>query len=131
MPYEFKFLEETEMEDMLVDTYEAWERDKYMHEKNLERYNAILSQLDPADLQRETDAAFEIEAKRRANPKRANMYPFTPLQFLIINHRDTGFRLEEVDSYLGNTEPQLPTGQRLEDAKTRLKERKARRQQGG
>lgn len=129
MANQFKFLSEEEQEDIVVQTYAGFEFDKYTHTINLERFDKILAKLTTEQLEAEIKLMQQTEMARenirRQNPKAA-LPPFTPMGFIILQRRDTILRMGEVDTYMEVTEPQLPKGERLTQAKKRLLDRKAK-----
>lgn len=92
-PYQFKVLSEEERDRILVEFLEAQERDLFCHYVNLERYDEMLRTLPPGEWRNHI-------AKLR---------------------EETAKRLEEVESIIAATLPQLPPEERLERAKAALR----------
>jgi len=115
--YEYKFLTEDEMDDIVVATHAGHEVDKFSHELALARYNDILSKLSDEEVEEETNEAYRKELIIRGNPKSKERYTWT--QFLIINRRNTISRINEVNGLLIANEKHLPKGDRLQKAKER------------
>ena len=91
-PYEFKVLTQEEMDDALVEFFEAQERDLFLHTINLERFERMLQTL-----------------------------PEGPWKGRIVElKRQTEERKEEVESIIDATLPQLPPLDRIQAAKQRL-----------
>lgn len=118
------FLSDEEREDMVVATYAGYERDRFAHELNLERQETILNKLSPEDLEKQRQSAFAKEEIIKKNPKAPNRPMYTPLEWLIINHRDTVNRILEHDEILEAATKQLPNGDRFDNAKKRYLDKK-------
>jgi hypothetical protein len=92
-----KVMTQDEKDDTIVEFLAAQEHDGYCHELNIERYTAMLPSLPDGPWK---DRISNLLAQEQA-------------------------RKEEVDSIIVATESQMPTGQRLTDAKSRLSAKKA------
>jgi len=100
MPNKFKILDEERQDDTIVQYYLAQEMDKHSHEMNLARFNAML----------------EVLTENTEDEKKWKNW-VTELRDQTIR------RLAEVDSIIEATDRlnQLPSQERIDDAKTRLK----------
>lgn len=97
-PYNFKVLSQEDQDEILVEFLEAQERDLFCHQINLERYQEMLETLEPGPWR---DRILQLK-------------------------QETESRLEEVESIIEATLRQLPPPERLEAAKQRVKEKRAR-----
>ena len=89
----FIVLNEEEQDDIIVSFMQAQERDKFCHELNLSRYEAMLT----------TELRDDFRNK------------ITQLK------DETLSRLEEVDAIIAATRAQIPNSSRINAAKTRLR----------
>lgn len=128
MEYKYKFLSDEEKEDILVNHHAVKEQERFAYVMNLDRYDQILGQLPAAELQEQATLAFGIEARRKANPKDPTIPNYTPIQFMIINRRDTENQLWGVQAALDTGSKQLPVGERFELAKQRYLNAKAKKE---
>lgn len=91
--YEYRVLSEEEKDDIIVEFFLVQERDKFCHEINLERFNRMLQTLPEGNF------------KERIKTLRD----------------ETQARLNEVNSIIEATIPQLPPEPRLSNAISRIR----------
>lgn len=94
---DYQFLTPDERDDMLVSLMKSTETDHYMHEINLERYEAMLQTLP--------DGAFKTKIAK--------------------DRTDTVDRLVAVNSIIAATIPQMPSQERVAASVLRLETAKA------
>jgi len=94
---EYQLLTQDEQDDIKVAFMLSQERDKYCHELNKERYEAMLQTLEDG------------EWKKRVEKL----------------HAETVSRLAEVDSIIAATLPQMPSQERIDASMVRLEAAKA------
>ena len=97
MSYTFKALSQDEQDDIVVAYFTGLERDKFSHEINLNRFDAMLPNLPDGDF------------KKRISELRA----------------DTASRLVEVDALIAATEAQIPPADRLTASQQRISSKAA------
>ena len=95
---EYTVLSEDEKDDVIVTFMLSQEKDKYCHELNKARYEAMLKTLEDGDWKNRVTRLYEETLKR----------------------------LEEVNSIIEATKPQLPSPEKISFAKKRLLARESR-----
>ena len=88
----FKVLSQDEQDDIIVEFYEAQERDLFSHELNAERYERMLAALPDGDWRKRIEQL----------------------------HTETLKRKDEVESILAATESQLPPADRIAASLARI-----------
>jgi len=89
---DYQVLNQDEQDEIIVSFMLSQERDKFCHDLNLARYDAMLESL--------SDGKWKDR--------------------IVVLRAETLERLAEVNSIIQATKPQLPTAERIEAAKTRL-----------
>jgi len=122
MAYEYKFMTQEEQDEIIVTQYMAYERDKFQHDMNKDRYEKMLTKLHPqvdlkqqrlrfkhGDIQMEDTDSHEVMVKKHwAN---------------ILNQ--TNSRIVEHDLILEELGKQLPSQERIDAAVKRINDRAA------